>query len=114
MGKRKHLILIGAVVLIVMAGALSLIYYWMCPEFGSRTNAYVGMTRAQAIAKWGMPTRLWPGHYGLMPKTYTDKHPKVRTMVYQNSCGELYMSFDPVGNKWICFSSSWLPRGGAY
>ena len=97
--------------------ALGVYLYWGNPfdpmERGRAPVAgeYVGQTKAAVIGRYGPPTREWSGCYGLAPADYVTKHDRAVTLIYERSTGRLYLSFDPVGGEWVCFSSDWMPNG---
>jgi hypothetical protein len=74
----------------------------------------VGMSEDEVTAALGAPLAQSSGHYGLPDAAFVKLHPVAKTLLFQQSGGTVYVSFEPVGNKWIAFSSSYLPQGAVY
>ncbi len=74
------------------------------------TDEYVGQTKASVIGRYGLPTSEWNGCYGKSTINNTERHPQAVTLIYMRLTGYLRLSFDPIGNEWVCFCSDWIPN----
>jgi hypothetical protein len=78
-------------------------------------DAYAGKTEVAVRATLGKPSREFAGHYGNPPTDFTDRFTgEVKTLVFKDSDGETYASFEKRGVGWVCICSSWLPHGSAF
>jgi hypothetical protein len=108
---------LGGLVALSAGAALIVYLYWgnlFDPmERGRRVVAsdYVGRTKASVTEEYGPPTREWNGCYGKPPPNYLKLHGQAVTLIYERFTGTLYLSFDPVDDEWVCFSSHWVPNG---
>jgi hypothetical protein len=78
-------------------------------------TAFVGDSEAMIVREWGRPSKEWVGHYGCPPDDYVKQNSPARTLVFQRWTGALYVSVKQQPNgEWICFSSTWLPKGAEF
>jgi hypothetical protein len=107
-----------AIILTALAavGLCALSVWWLAPPLKHHPYAgkYAGKTRAEIIEALGEPTEEWEGHYGNPPVSYVRQYSPAKTCVFARSDGSLYVSFHQVNGDWICFSSTWLPKGAAF
>jgi hypothetical protein len=97
-------------VMAILALGTAAILYWNSLQPPS--NSLVGMTRREIIAVWGQPGSEWEGHYG-RPRKEDPLHP-VRSLMIERGNWDLYASFYQEGDEWICFISSWIPKGAVF
>ncbi len=78
-------------------------------------HALLGWTQAQVTAEMGTPREQCDGHYGAPPHSFTNRFPgPVRTLVFDQAGGALYVSLEQRSGTWYVISNSWLPRGGVF
>lgn len=77
-------------------------------------NTYAGLTKDQIIATLGTPDAQWPGHYGAPESKWATQHEPCITFTYQKWGGTLYLSIEQQNGQWVCFCSTWLPKGGVF
>jgi hypothetical protein len=78
------------------------------------TDQFVGQTKEAITGRFGSPSHEWEGCYGNPPVSYTEAHKPSITMTYKRCTGVLYLSFEQVGDNWVCYSSHWMPNGWAF
>ncbi|HVW35746.1 MAG TPA: hypothetical protein VHB99_00520 [Pirellulales bacterium] len=71
----------------------------------------VGQSRAAVVSKFGLPKDEFDGHYGLPDASFVKLHPTAKTLIFPQSGGKLYISFERKGAKWIAFACSYVPDG---
>src|SRR5262245_51341589 len=86
------------------------------PQFGpdeSRPIAqtHVGRTREQLLTELGEPTRVGPWQIGMPRQEVFDKYKGLETLEWHWPSGTFLASVYPVGGRWICFDSHWVPKG---
>src|SRR5262245_3863443 len=69
------------------------------------TGEYLHRTMDSVQGQFGSPSHQWHGHYGSPSDDYTKQHKPSITMTYIRSTGILYLSFEQVGDDWVCYSS---------
>jgi hypothetical protein len=112
-------VLVGSAILLI--GAVFAVYL-CCGKLFDPVNRglapvadeYVGQTKTSIFKQYGAPTHEWNGCYGNPSGDYAKKHDGAVTVVYQRSTGLLYLSFDRVGDEWVCFSSHWMPNSSMF
>ena len=109
-GSTRHLLIFGGCLL---AAALALtLWRQFSPE--PAANAYASKTKADIIKEWGPLAHEWDGHYGGPPLHFVEQFGPAKTLVFKRWSGSLYVSLHEVDGEWVCFCSSWLPRGGVF
>jgi hypothetical protein len=102
---------------VAVVGALAVAAWqhgWSPAVIPPATDAYVGQTREQIVNRLGNPDDRWPGHYGLPPLIWAKQYEPCETFTYTKWNGTLYLSIYQKNGQWVCFSSQWLPKGGAF
>lgn len=84
-----------------------------------RTTEYweqriIGLSEDEAVGILGAPVTRFSDHYGAPPASYMQSHLTAKTLVFRQAGGEIYVSFEPVGDVWTAFSCSYLPEGGVF
>lgn len=84
-----------------------------------RTTEYweqriIGLPEDKVICTLGAPVTRFNGHYGAPPASFVQLHPIAKTLVFGQSGGEIYISFEPVSDVWTAFDCSYLPEGGSF
>lgn len=75
----------------------------------------VGKSEAAVRSEFGQPHRESKGHYGAPPTTFAQKFTdEIKTLVFQQPGGEIYVSFEKRGDTWVAICNSWLPEGSAF
>ena len=75
---------------------------------------FVGCSRAEVVKRMGLPAHEVENHFGNPPASYIKLHPVVKILVYSQPGGELYVSFERRGSKWLAFECSFLPAGAVW
>jgi len=71
----------------------------------------VGMTSDEFMSRFGGPSHTWKGHYGNRPLNRSEANSTAFTMTCVRRNGTLYLSFEEVNDRWVCFSPGWMPEG---
>ena len=108
--KRRLLVASALLAVLVMYAAFAASHGWTPAVVPPTTNAYVGQTREQLISRLGEPDHRWAGGYGGRPPQFTP----CETFAYGRWHGTIYISVHQRNGRWVCFESSWLPKGAVY
>lgn len=74
----------------------------------------VGQSRSAVEKQLGPAEDEWNGHYGNPDIRFVELHPAAKTLIFSQSGGKLYVSFEPQGSQWIAFDCTFLPDGAAF
>jgi len=77
-------------------------------------KGYLGATMTSVMARRGNPSEKWEGHYGHPDLAYVNAHGPPITMIYNDSLGVLYLSFEQVNGQWVCFSATYVREGTVF
>jgi hypothetical protein len=74
----------------------------------------VGVSEDEVLGRLGPPSGSSNGHFGNPHAEWANQYEPARTHTYVRAGGTLCVSVYRKDGKWVCFSSDWLPAGGAY
>lgn len=112
--RRRRVVLLLVLAVLGVVAVLAWRGGWSPAVIPPAPDAYVGQTREQIIDQLGAPDGRWPGHYGNPPLDWAKQYEPCETLTYLKWNGTLYASVYQKDGQWVCFSSHWLPKEGAF
>ena len=111
--RKGRLFLTSVVLVLLVLGLLAWRFGWFSSD-GPPDNAYVGLTKQEIITRLGAPADQWAGGYGNPNYEWAQQFEPCETLTYKSWKGTLYISVYQKDGQWVCFCSTWLPRGGVF
>ena len=112
---RKSRFFFAGFIIVAAVSAVGLLFFWSqkpdkVRELKDKYNGkYVGWSENEVVSDLGKPRRTLGYHF-----PFPERHPGQKTLVFGVEGGELYTSFEPRDEDWICFDCSYLPDGAVF